>query len=153
LAGRDPQIKLHAGGGALGGEVAAEHDIEAGLACCVIWIGKNILGRREGKAPCVHTNTHARTHACRTYSEEGKGRRHAFIRTHMHAHTHARTGFGVGGGLQPDVVDVRVRVVVAGARDGDVELAREVGPLRVAQVLVGDHVVDVLAVVWCGMGR
>mmetsp|Transcript_18543 Transcript_18543/g.52990 ORF Transcript_18543/g.52990 Transcript_18543/m.52990 type:complete len:533 (+) Transcript_18543:230-1828(+) len=41
-------------------------------------------------------------------------------------------GLGVRARLHADVVDVRVRVVVAGAADGDVELARQVGPLRVA---------------------
>ena len=52
--------------------------------------------------------------------------------------------------LQPDVVDVRVRVVVAAARDGDVELARQVAPHRVAalaRLLVErDQVVECLAV-------
>lgn len=78
---------------------------------------------------------------------------HGHARTHRSIHISIRlspttllTGLGVAHGLQPDVVDVRVGVVVAGAGDRDVELARQVGPLRVAQVAVGDHVVDVLAV-------
>ena len=59
----------------------------------------------------------------------------------------ARLGMHVR--LQADVVDVRVRVVVTAARDGDVELARQVAPHRVAALarldVERDQVVERLA--------
>ena len=41
--------------------------------------------------------------------------------------------------IETDIVDVRMRKIVAASRDGNVELAREVSPLRIA-ILAGSWV-------------
>merc|ERR1719483_340574 len=71
---------------------------------------------------------------------------HVAAQDDVEAHL-ARLGMHVR--LQADVVDVRVRVVVAAARDGNVELARQVAPHRVAALarldVERDQVVERLA--------
>lgn len=56
-------------------------------------------------------------------------------------------GLGVPDGDEADVVDVGVRKIVARGAQRDVELARQVGQLRVALAVVCVHGVDV-----CGGG-
>src|SRR3981081_1873549 len=51
------------------------------------------------------------------------------------AHAHVESDlprFGVASGGRPDVVDLRVRAPVAATGDSDLELARQIGVVRVA---------------------
>eukprot|EP00962_Isochrysis_galbana_P029578 scaffold9484_cov124-Isochrysis_galbana.AAC.9 len=103
-------------------------------------------------------------------AEDGLGKVHHILDGRWHPHVHLqgvgdaldghvaaqddveahRAGGPVHRRLQPDVVDVRVREVVAAARHGDVELARQVAPDRVAAGLghrvERDEVVERVAV-------